>query len=712
MTISSTTTRHDYTGDGATVAFACTFKCYDEDHVEVFLADVEQVSGYTVTLNADQDATPGGTVTFLAAPADQVAVRLQRTLPLTQETSLSAYSPFPAKTVERRLDQLAMQAQQLDRDKITEADADLKIAQAAIGEVTGNELEATASGATTARKMKDRFADSVNVLDFGAVADWNGVSGTDNTAAINAAHARLLARGGGTLYFPSGKYLVSGQIKLPTSGVTIAGGEGPYQRQPPIKWRGEGGLRDGFQPSLTTAPFVGSMLVMTYNGAAPAVAKIETYGAGHFTVEGLTFWDPSGGTLPFILTTNTNVTIRDNGFFGSKSGVLADQDVLIIGGQDTNPATVNDPNMAFHGFTSEVANNFFGRVRRGILAQQWVASLYVHGNFFSHTTGTNLANGAPIEFAPGVTGSTGFSQIVNNRFNMAGGYAYGVKLGKTTNCFIAGNDVEDAQHANNVAVAYFDADSSGNMLLVNARPAAVEYAAVDDNGNNLIIDSTPNAGSKSVFPYGVQEFREVQAWTTVGPVLARAFGTATDVATYASQGFRLRGSYWTGSAGANDDWKISQALSTGANGATTLNLNHEAGSTGTAIVRILNGAVNADAGANKLSPQLQLLAKYWNGSASANDTWSFQVVPGSGTNPTATLKVIHSGTSGALEFELPAATPVRFGSGGPVVRTGAGSPEAAISAPVGSLYLRTDGGAGTTLYVKESGTGNTGWVAK
>lgn len=41
-----------------------------------------------------------------------------------------------------------------------------------------------------------------------------------------------------------------------------------------------------------------------------------------------------------------------------------------------------------------------------------------------------------------------------------------------------------------------------------------------------------------------------------------------------------------------------------------------------------------------------------------------------------------------------------------------GTPEGSISAPVGSLYMRTDGGAGTTMYVKESGTGNTGWIAK
>jgi hypothetical protein len=44
--------------------------------------------------------------------------------------------------------------------------------------------------------------------------------------------------------------------------------------------------------------------------------------------------------------------------------------------------------------------------------------------------------------------------------------------------------------------------------------------------------------------------------------------------------------------------------------------------------------------------------------------------------------------------------------------TGAGTPEGAVTAAVGSMYTNTTGGAGTTLYIKESGTGNTGWVAK
>lgn len=43
---------------------------------------------------------------------------------------------------------------------------------------------------------------------------------------------------------------------------------------------------------------------------------------------------------------------------------------------------------------------------------------------------------------------------------------------------------------------------------------------------------------------------------------------------------------------------------------------------------------------------------------------------------------------------------------------GSGTPESVVTAPIGSIYLNTAGGASTTLYVKTSGTGNTGWTAK
>lgn len=55
---------------------------------------------------------------------------------------------------------------------------------------------------------------------------------------------------------------------------------------------------------------------------------------------------------------------------------------------------------------------------------------------------------------------------------------------------------------------------------------------------------------------------------------------------------------------------------------------------------------------------------------------------------------------------------IRAGDGTAFWTTATGSPEGVITAPVGSIFTRLNGGAGSTLYVKESGAGNTGWVAK
>lgn len=75
-----------------------------------------------------------------------------------------------------------------------------------------------------------------------------------------------------------------------------------------------------------------------------------------------------------------------------------------------------------------------------------------------------------------------------------------------------------------------------------------------------------------------------------------------------------------------------------------------------------------------------------------------------------TTNIMKLSNSGGLSIT----SNLRVGSitAGASVITGTGSPEGSVTAPVGSIFLRQDGGASTTLYVKESGTGNTGWVAK
>jgi len=73
----------------------------------------------------------------------------------------------------------------------------------------------------------------------------------------------------------------------------------------------------------------------------------------------------------------------------------------------------------------------------------------------------------------------------------------------------------------------------------------------------------------------------------------------------------------------------------------------------------------------------------------------------------------HLATSGAVTFTR-SINPAGFAmnTANLIWLTGANSPEGVVTAAIGSLFTRTNGGAGTTLYIKESGTGNTGWIAK
>jgi hypothetical protein len=60
---------------------------------------------------------------------------------------------------------------------------------------------------------------------------------------------------------------------------------------------------------------------------------------------------------------------------------------------------------------------------------------------------------------------------------------------------------------------------------------------------------------------------------------------------------------------------------------------------------------------------------------------------------------------------LATSTPLSIENGA-AIYSGKGSPEGVVSAVQGSVYLRTDGETGATIYVKERGAAATGWVAK
>jgi len=73
----------------------------------------------------------------------------------------------------------------------------------------------TATGTTTARNLVTRFADVVNVKDFGA--DPTGIS--DSTSAIQSAISS-----GGATYIPKGVYLISANITIPSNCLIFGDG--------------------------------------------------------------------------------------------------------------------------------------------------------------------------------------------------------------------------------------------------------------------------------------------------------------------------------------------------------------------------------------------------------------------------------------------------------------------------------------------------------
>ena len=116
MTVSSTTTKNSYSGDGSTTTFAYAFKIFADADLTVILrsaAGTETVqtltTNYTVT-NAGNAS--GGNVEFVTAPASGVTVVIRRNMAQTQSTDYTANDPFPAESHEDALDRLTFIAQQ------------------------------------------------------------------------------------------------------------------------------------------------------------------------------------------------------------------------------------------------------------------------------------------------------------------------------------------------------------------------------------------------------------------------------------------------------------------------------------------------------------------------------------------------------------------------------------------------------------------------
>src|SRR5688500_10727556 len=114
MTVASTVTKQDYTGNGATTVFGIPFAFLTASHVKV-----TRTVGVTASvLSNGTDYTISGTsptasVVLTSPLAIAATLRIERVVPLTQLINFRSQGAFPPGAVENGLDLNAMQLQQI-----------------------------------------------------------------------------------------------------------------------------------------------------------------------------------------------------------------------------------------------------------------------------------------------------------------------------------------------------------------------------------------------------------------------------------------------------------------------------------------------------------------------------------------------------------------------------------------------------------------------
>jgi hypothetical protein len=179
MTVSSTTTKNSYAGDGTTTVFAYTFKIFDDDDITVILR-TDATGGETVqTKTTDYTVsgvgnTAGGNITFGTAPASGITVVLIRETAQTQTTDYTPNDPFPAASHEDALDKLTLIVQ----DQQEALDRSIKISKT--NTITSPEF--TVGASTRANKI---FAFDSNG-DLAVTQEIGTYQGTDATTTTSA----------------------------------------------------------------------------------------------------------------------------------------------------------------------------------------------------------------------------------------------------------------------------------------------------------------------------------------------------------------------------------------------------------------------------------------------------------------------------------------------------------------------------------------------
>lgn len=172
-----------YTGTGGVATYAFAFKVFSKNDIAVQVTNTSNVestltvdTNYTVSLNADQDSFPGGSITLTAGNlAAGYLLVINGNQAYSQTTQLPTGGAYNATIVEQALDRLAVMTQQLAE----------KLGRALV--LPTSDTNNPQLGNATARALKGLVFDAAGNPQFSA--DLYNLSTALAAAAANAATA-------------------------------------------------------------------------------------------------------------------------------------------------------------------------------------------------------------------------------------------------------------------------------------------------------------------------------------------------------------------------------------------------------------------------------------------------------------------------------------------------------------------------------------------
>ena len=181
MTVSSTTVKNSYSGNGSTTQFAYGYKIFADSDLQVIIrtdsTGAETVKSLTThyTVSGAGDAS-GGNVTFTSGntPASGETVVIIREVPQTQAIDYIANDPFPAESHEEGLDRATMTTQQVQE----ELDRSIKLSRT--NTMTSTEFTV---GATDRANKVLAFDSSGEISVTQELGTFKGTDATVTTAA-------------------------------------------------------------------------------------------------------------------------------------------------------------------------------------------------------------------------------------------------------------------------------------------------------------------------------------------------------------------------------------------------------------------------------------------------------------------------------------------------------------------------------------------------